>query len=346
MPRPTLTRRGLGSLTLGAGSVALGAGGLAFGAGGLALGARPALAAERVTYLFPAPDFLPAFAPLHLARARGYFDAAGLDVTFQVGKGGADVAKQVALDNVDLGGATVDTVLLVRGNGLSVKCVAQLGTGALYQIVIRKAANVKGVTDLRGKRIGVFGFQDNGFYNLQGALAQVGLKRDDASIQAVGPAGLVQLMISGDLDAVSAVPETTAAIEAAGIAVDVYPITEFFPGMAQVIVASEATIAKRAPQVRAFSGAVLKAVREIEADPDGMAKAYVAAVPQHAGKEAMIADIMRRYGALVYRSKDGKPFGAVDAARVRQMAEFYAKAGLLPSADDAANSYTNDLLPG
>ena len=74
---------------------------------GLTLGAallartRPARAAEAITYLFPAPDFLPAFAPFQLARARGYFAKAGLDVSFQVGKGGADVAKQVALDNVD-----------------------------------------------------------------------------------------------------------------------------------------------------------------------------------------------------------------------------------------------------
>lgn len=318
---------------------------------GLTLGAallartRPARAAEAITYLFPAPDFLPAFAPFQLARARGYFAKAGLDVSFQVGKGGADVAKQVALDNVDLGGATVDTVLLVRANGLPVKSVALLGTGPLFQIVVRKAANVKSVKDLRGKRIGVFGFQDNGFYNLQGVLSQVGMTRDDVSIQAVGPAGLVQLMISGDLDAVSAVPETTAAIEAAGVAVDIYAITDFFPGMAQVIVASENTIRKRPEQIRGFVGAVLTAVKDIEADPDGMSRIYAQAVPQHIGKEPMVADIMRRYAKVVYRSADAKPFGAVDPGKVQAMSDFYVKAGILPKPEPVAATYTNDLLP-
>ena len=58
----------------------------------LAAMAGAATAAEKMTYLFPAPDFLPAFAPFKIAMAKGYYTDAGLDVTFQVGKGGADVA--------------------------------------------------------------------------------------------------------------------------------------------------------------------------------------------------------------------------------------------------------------
>ena len=262
-----------------------------------------------------------------------------------MGKGGADVAKQVALGNADLGGATIDAVLLVRANGLPIKSVAMLGAGPLYQVVVRRAANVHGIAGLKGKRVGVFGFQDNGFYNLQGALSRVGMTRDDVSIQAVGPAGLVQLMISGDLDAVMAVPETTAAIEAAGVPVDIYAITDFFPGMAQVIVASEDTIRKRPDQIRGFVGAVLKAVKDIEADPDGMAKVYTQAVPQNAGKEAMVADIMRRYARVVYRTADAARFGAIDPAKVQEIDDFYVKAGILPKAAPAADAFTNDLLP-
>jgi len=107
-----------------------------------------ASAAEKITYLFPAPDFLPAFAPFHLARAKGYYKAEDLEVDFQVGKGGADVSKQVALGNAEIGGATVDTVMVVRANGLPVKAVGQLGNGALYQIVVRKDANVKTLAEL------------------------------------------------------------------------------------------------------------------------------------------------------------------------------------------------------
>ena len=60
----------------------------------------PALADEKITYLFPAPPLLPAFGPIQLAKGKGYFAQAGLDVNFAVGRGGVDVAKQVGAGNV------------------------------------------------------------------------------------------------------------------------------------------------------------------------------------------------------------------------------------------------------
>src|SRR5690606_14268669 len=104
----------------------------------LAASATAAFAAEKVTYLFPAPDFLPAFAPFQLAKSKGYFDEAGLEVTFQVGKGGADVATQVAVGNADLGGGIGDTPIIVRANGLDIRGVALLGGRGLTQLAWRK----------------------------------------------------------------------------------------------------------------------------------------------------------------------------------------------------------------
>jgi NitT/TauT family transport system substrate-binding protein len=60
---------------------------------------RHASAAESVTYLFPAPPSLPAFAPIRLAKGKGYFEQAGIDVNFAMGRGGVDVAKQVGAGN-------------------------------------------------------------------------------------------------------------------------------------------------------------------------------------------------------------------------------------------------------
>ena len=50
---------------------------------------------EEITYLLPAPSFLPAFAPWLLAQQRGYFAQEGLKVNFVTAKGGVDCAVQV-----------------------------------------------------------------------------------------------------------------------------------------------------------------------------------------------------------------------------------------------------------
>src|SRR5436190_24011665 len=93
----------------------------------------PALAAEKVTYLLPAPVFLPAFGPWILAQQRGYYAEEGLEVTFESGKGGVDTAKQVGAGNALVGGAIGDTPIIVRANGVPVRAVALLGGGSLMQ---------------------------------------------------------------------------------------------------------------------------------------------------------------------------------------------------------------------
>src|SRR5258707_14235452 len=99
-------------------------------AAGLTIGSVRA-SAEDITYLLPAPLSLPAFGPFVLAQQRGYFKAEGLNVTFQVGKGGVDVAKQVGAGNAVIGGGIGDTPIIVRPNGVPVKAGAGLGGGRL-----------------------------------------------------------------------------------------------------------------------------------------------------------------------------------------------------------------------
>lgn len=310
---------------------------------GMSLMAGAAMAAEKMTYLFPAPDFLPAFAPFQLAKAKGYYDAAGLDVTFQVGKGGADVAKQVAVGNADLGGGIGDTPLIVRANGLSVKGVAVLGSKALTQISSRKDAGIASMADLKGKAVGVLSFKDTTYYNLLAVLADAGLTKDDVNIQAVGPGGMIKLMISGDIQAISGVPEWTAAIRGAGVAVEVVPINDIFPAMAQAILTSDDTIKNRPEIVKGFVSATIKAYKDVIADPAQAAKDYVAAVPQHAGKEKIMEGIMKDYIRLVYGT-DVDSFGQFDEARLKTVQDFYVANQIVREAVPVADTYTNQFV--
>ncbi len=310
----------------------------------LTASAATVFAAEKVTYLFPAPDFLPAFAPFQLAKSKGYFEAADLDVTFQVGKGGADVATQVAVGNADLGGGIGDTPIIVRANGLDIRGVALLGGRGLTQLAWRKDSGITGPADLKGKSIGVLSFQDTTYYNLLGVLASAEMTKADADIQAVGAGGIIQLTIAGNLHAMSGVPEWIAAIKAAGVEMEQMPVDEVFPAMAQAIIASDKTIQERPEVVRGFVGAVLKAVGDIAADPAQAARDYVAAVPQHAGKEAEIEGILRSYATLVYPEGENQPLGAFDPERIASVQAFYVDNGIVQTAVPVEDLYTNEFV--
>jgi len=303
-----------------------------------------ALAAEKMVYLFPAPDFLPAFTPFQVAKQKGYYDEAGLDVEFRIGKGGADVAKQVAVGNADLGGGIGDTPIIVRANGLPVKGVALLGGKALTQLVIRDDSGAADVASLKGKKVGVMAFQDTTYYNLLAALQSAGLSKDDVDIQAVGPAGMVQLMISGDLDAISGTPDWAASIEGAGVDLTVIPINDMFPAMAQAILSSDDTIEDKPELVRGFVQATLKGMRDVMEDPEGSAKLLAETVPQFGGKEEFLVEVMKRYDALVYETEDMSKLGAFDPERVKAVQDFYLDAGIISSETPLDDLYTNEFV--
>jgi len=304
----------------------------------------PAHAAEDITFLFPAPEFLPAFSPYQLAKAKGYYADEGLNVTFQVGKGGADVAKQVALGNAAMGNSIGDTPIIVRANGLPVKDVAMLGGKALTQIVINKKTGADGIAGLKGKKIGVMSFQDTTYYNLLGALAAVGLTKDDVEIQAVGPAGVMQLMIAGDLDAISGVPEWAAAIEAAGVELTIQPINDLFPATAQAIVASDDTIANKPEVVQGFVTGTLKALKEIMTDPAGASTFLAENVPAFEGKQKMLEGVMNRYNTLVYPVADMADLGKIDPDRLKAVEDFYLEHGIVTTATPIDELYTNQFV--
>ena len=98
--------------------------------------------AQKITFLLPSTPVSPAFAPFMLSQHKGYYKAEGLEVDFETGKGGADVAKQVGAGNATMGVAIGDTVPIVRSNGVPVKAVALLGGRSLMQLVSREDRHI------------------------------------------------------------------------------------------------------------------------------------------------------------------------------------------------------------
>ena len=315
-------------------------------AAGFALSGFAASAQQSLTYLFPAPDFLPAFAPFQLALHKGYYAEAGLDVTFRVGQGGADVATQVAVGNADMGGGMGDTSMIVRANGLEIRGVALLGGQGLTHIAWRNDRGIEGLADLRGRAIGVISFQDTAYYNLLAALAGEGIERSDADIQALGSGGLIQNMIAGSIDAMSGVPEWIVAIEDAGVDLTVVPVRSIFPAQAQAIIASDRFIEAHPDQVEGFVRATLRAIDDIVADPAAAAQDYVGFIDRHAENVEQIERIMRFYVESVYAEMADLQRGAFDASLLQEIQDFYVANEIVRTAVPIEDVYTNRFVLG
>jgi NitT/TauT family transport system substrate-binding protein len=309
----------------------------------LGLTATPrAEAAEAVTYLFPAPPSLPAFGPIQLAKGKGYFTAAGLDVTFAVGRGGVDVAKQVGAGNAPLGGIVADAPIVVRQNGVPIKMVAVFGGKGFMQLVVREDSGIAKPADLKGKTITVMSYQDTTFYALLGLLASAGLTQDDVDIQAAGPVGVWEAVATGKSAGMAGVPDWIPPVQAAGVKVRILPTDEFFPHMAQAISASDETIKTKPAMVRAFVQAALHGMKDIMDDPDKAAADFVSFVPEWKGKEGGIKAAFNYYATLVYPGQ--KVLGEINVERLTKLQDFYLAKGIIRQKTPVEELYTNEFV--
>lgn len=301
-----------------------------------------AAAAEKVTYLFPAPPVLPAFGPIQLAKGKGYFAAAGLDVSYAVGRGGVDVAMQVGAGNALVGGIVADGPIMVRQNGVPIRIVAVFGGKGFMQLVVRDDSGITKPADLKGKTITVMSYQDTTFYALLGLLASVGLSRDDVNIQAVGPTGVWQFVAAGKAAGMAGVPDWIPPIEAAGVKVRILPTDEYFPHMAQGIGASDQAIKEKPEIVRAVVHAALRGMKDVMDDPDKAAEDFVRFVPDWKGREGQVRAAMEYYAKLVYPGQT--QLGEVNAERLGKLQDFYLAKGIIQKKSPLEDLYTNAFI--
>jgi NitT/TauT family transport system substrate-binding protein len=310
---------------------------------GLGLGtAMPAQSAENVTYLFPAPPVLPAFGPIQLAKGKGYFAAAGIDMSFAVGRGGVDVAKQVGAGNALIGGIVADGPIMVRQNGVPIKIVAVFGGKGFMQLVVREDSGIEKPADLKGKTITVMSYQDTTFYALLGLLASVGLTQDDVNIQSVGPTGVWEFVAAGKSAGMAGVPDWIPPVQAAGVKVKVIPSDEFFPHMAQGIGVSDQAIREKPALVRAIVKAALRGMKDIMDDPDKAADEFVRFVPEWKGREGAVKAAFTYYVKFVYPGQ--AVLGEVNAERLAKLQDFYLAKGLIQRKSPVEDLYTNAFV--
>jgi len=297
---------------------------------------------ESVTYLLPAPQNLPSFAPQMIAKQQGYFAEEGLDVSFVIGKGGVDVAKQVGVGNVPVGGGIGDTPIIVRANGVPVKAVAVLGAGSLTLIASHQHAPVQEPVGLKGKTISVMAYTDTTYYSLLGTMQKAGLTRNDASIQAAGPAGVWQLFATGKSQVMAAVPDWIVAAEEGGAKVFLMDPAKGFNSMAQAILASDEMIQQKPDLIQRIVRATLKGMKLIMTDTDAAIAAYIKAVPMHAGKEVQMRRIFELYKQYIYA--DQTVPGRIDAQRMAAVQDYYVSEGMVSKASPIEDLYTNQFI--
>ncbi|EHN66952.1 ABC transporter substrate-binding protein [Comamonas testosteroni] len=212
--------------------------------------------------------------------AKGYFQAAGLNVTVDAGSGSGGAIQRVASGSYDMGFADLAALMEFHANNPEVKdkpvAVMMVYNNTPASVMALKKSAIAKPADLTGKKLGapVFDAGRRGF-----PLFAKANKVGDVQWTTMDPPLRETMLVRGDIDAITGFTFTSLLnLEARGVkAADVTVMPFADNGVklyGNAIIASAKLVRENPEAVRSFLKAFSKGAKEVMANP-GSAIAYV-----------------------------------------------------------------------
>ncbi len=145
------------------------------------------------------------YLPLTVTARLGYFKDEGLDVEISDFAGGGRALQSLMGGSADVVTGSYDHTVQMQAKGQPLVAVVQLGRfpGFVLGVVTAKAANFRGLQDLKGMKIGITAPGSSTHFMAMLMLAQAGLKPEDASFVGVGATASAYAAVKrGEIDAI------------------------------------------------------------------------------------------------------------------------------------------------
>ena len=286
-------------------------------------------------------------AGLFLAKQKGWFDEAGLDVTISDGKGSSLLMQQVAAGNVDMGWALHGTMAAAICKGLPLIGIAGFGRDGDLGMMVPKG-QYKTLKDLAGKKVAYAANSGSGPF-LDVFFNAAGTKRSDFNVVNVEPSSIVSTFSSGEVEgAFVGLAFLTPSVA------KVRPIDAILMSSVGVknpgygLVSTRKVVQEKAAALKKFMPVVVRAWEYAYASESNLDEAIQAIIKQRPN-EKLDAEIMRGqaslYKPLFYTERTkGKKFGWMDDNDWRDALTVMEKVGLCKSGWKTADFYTNDFV--
>jgi len=214
-------------------------------------------------------------AALFLASsAKGYYKAAGLDVSIDAGNGSGGTVTRVASGTYDMGFADMAALMEFHANNPDAPnkpvAILMVYNNTPAAVLALKKSGISKPADLNGKKLGAPGF-DAG----RRAFPIFAKANNISGVQwtSMDPPLRETMLVRGDIEAITGFSFTSLLnLEARGVKTEdivVLPYPSYGVKLyGNVIIASPKLIKENPAAVKAFVGAFLKGIKEVMANPD------------------------------------------------------------------------------
>ncbi|MFC7408618.1 ABC transporter substrate-binding protein [Hydrogenophaga atypica] len=283
--------------------------------------------------------------------AKGYFKAAGLDVTIDSGNGSGGTVTRVASGTYDMGFADMAALMEFHANNPDAPnkpvAVMMVYNNTPAAVLALKKSGIKTPADLSGKKLGapVFDAGRKAF-----PIFQKANNVTNVAWTAMDPPLRETMLVRGDIDAITGFSFTSLLnLEARGAKTDdvvIMPYADFGVKLyGNVIIASPKLIKENPAAIKAFLSAFTKGAKEVMANP----AASIEFVKQRDGIINVPLETRRLQMAIdaVVASPDARKegFGQINPARMSLMASQVSDAFATKTRIDPAAVWNGSMLP-
>ena len=279
-------------------------------------------------------------APMYIAIENGYFEEENLDIE-QVTVDAAHVSEAIGADQVDVGMGLIGKLLQPIENGLPIKFTTGLHTGCT-KLLVPGDSDIKSITDLKGKKIGVPGLADAATVVSKRSLSAAGIgvteQNMEVEFSVYSRNDLPQALENGAVDAI-ALGDPTASIAEEQYGLTALIDTATDPEYKDEYCCNAFVTSKLASEnpkaAAAFTRAVQKASQWVQENPDETAKIIV-------DKQYISGDV--DFCAQILKTYNYKPSvqGGYDA--LKQNAQELTEIGILKEGTDATKFADNAYI--
>ncbi|HLZ61713.1 MAG TPA: ABC transporter substrate-binding protein [Ktedonosporobacter sp.] len=278
------------------------------------------------------------FSPFYVAQSKGYYQAAGLNVTFNHGIVPDLIGSMVAGKN-DFVFAGGDELLVARDKQVKAIDVSTIFQKYPVSLIVPADSSIKTLTDLKGHSIGVPGPYGSTYTGLLALLYKAGLTLNDVKVQSIGFTQVAAL-IGRKVDAVMGYSNNEPLqLSKHGVPVRTFAVSDYQPLISNGIITTEGTYHSQPEVVRNFVQATLKGLKDVMADPSSaveVSKKYIPGLDAAQALQVLQATIPIWQGS-------NKP-GYNDSATWQSMEQFLVAQKMISPVQDLTQAYSNQAV--
>jgi NitT/TauT family transport system substrate-binding protein len=312
----------------------------------LVLVGHPAGAAEKLN-VFMNFTIEGQHAPWFVAKAKGYFGEAGLDVNIQRGFGSADTVKKVLTGVADIGFADPVPIIMAVAEGQPVKAI--MGgyvkePCALYSVA--EHANIKTPKEMEGRSIGGPP-GDICIILLQAVMERAGADFTKVKVDNMDAPTRIPMLAGGRIDAAGSFYEKEVmfdkAIRSAGKRMVTWRYDRFIEKYSVMVVVSNKMVQERPDTLRRFTLALLRGYQGHLRDPEGAAATIMQAHPEF-DRDYIYSSARALLDIVWDDTTRARGLGMLDAAKMRNTIELTGKYWKLPRRPAPEEIFTNEFI--